>query len=76
VARKTRIVVGERRHFTVLFADVRFGATVHQYTGDGVMAVFGAPVAHQDHAVRACQIARRRPRSFRRSATSAKPGAG
>jgi adenylate cyclase len=32
----------------------RFGGTVRQFTGDGIMAVFGAPVALEDHAVRAC----------------------
>jgi class 3 adenylate cyclase len=35
----------------------RYGATVAQFTGDGVMAVFGAPVALEDHAVRACLAA-------------------
>jgi adenylate cyclase len=32
----------------------RFGGTAYQFTGDGIMAVFGAPVALEDHAVRAC----------------------
>ncbi len=46
------------RFFAIAAQEVqRFGGTVHQYTGDGVMAVFGAPVAHEDHAVRACQAA-------------------
>ncbi len=76
---------GERKHVTVLFADVkgsmelseqvdpevwhrilerffqilaegvhRFEGTVNQYTGDGIMALFGAPIAHEDHAQRAC----------------------
>jgi class 3 adenylate cyclase/tetratricopeptide (TPR) repeat protein len=76
---------GERKHVTVLFADVkssmeisesidpeewhrildrffqiladgvhRFEGTVNQYTGDGIMALFGAPIAHEDHAHRAC----------------------
>ena len=32
----------------------RFEGTINQYTGDGVMALFGAPIAHEDHAQRAC----------------------
>ena len=79
---------GERKHVTVLFADIK-GSTaliekldpeeaaqklgpaislmmdaVHQYEGtvnevrgDGIMALFGAPLAHEDHAVRACLAA-------------------
>jgi len=35
----------------------RFEGTVNQYTGDGVMALFGAPIAHEDHAQRACYAA-------------------
>src|SRR4029077_16080310 len=35
----------------------RYGATVEQFTGDGIMAVFGAPIALEDHALRACLAA-------------------
>jgi len=35
----------------------RYGSTVTQWTGDGIMAVFGAPAALEDHAVRACLAA-------------------
>jgi class 3 adenylate cyclase len=79
---------GERKHVTILFADVkgsmellaardpedaravldpvleamieavrRYGGTVNQVMGDGVMALFGAPIAVEDHAVRACYAA-------------------
>jgi class 3 adenylate cyclase len=79
---------GERKHVTVLFADVvgsteliqgldpeaaqallgpavsamieavhRFEGTVCRVMGDGIMALFGAPLAHEDHAARACYAA-------------------
>src|SRR5439155_10320859 len=35
----------------------RYEGTVNQVLGDGTMALFGAPVAHEDHAVRACYAA-------------------
>ena len=79
---------GERKHVTVLFADLRgsmelladrdpeearqlldpvlermmeavhrYEGTVNQVMGDGIMALFGAPLAHENHAVRACYAA-------------------
>jgi class 3 adenylate cyclase len=90
---------GERKHVTVLFADVkglmelaeqldpeewhrimdrflellaagvhRFEGTVNQYTGDGIMALFGAPVAHEDHGQRACYAALHLQHELRRYA--------
>jgi class 3 adenylate cyclase/tetratricopeptide (TPR) repeat protein len=35
----------------------RFEGTVNQVLGDGIMALFGAPIAHEDHALRACMAA-------------------
>ena len=37
----------------------RYEGTVNQLMGDGLMALFGAPIAHEDHAVRACHSALR-----------------
>jgi class 3 adenylate cyclase/tetratricopeptide (TPR) repeat protein len=46
------------RFFQILSDGVhRFEGTVNQYTGDGIMALFGAPIAHEDHAQRACYAA-------------------
>src|SRR5687767_6647693 len=87
---------GERKHVTVLFADLkgsmelladrdpeearqlldpviehmmeavhRYEGTVNQVMGDGVMALFGAPLAHEDHAVRACYAALRMQESVK-----------
>ncbi len=46
------------RFFQILTDGVhRFEGTINQYTGDGIMALFGAPIAHEDHAQRACYAA-------------------
>src|SRR6059058_1557012 len=90
---------GERKHVTVLFADLkgsmelladrdpeearrildpvlermmeavhRYEGTVNQVMGDGIMALFGAPLAHEDHAVRACYAALRMQESVKQYA--------
>ena len=69
------------RFFQILTDGVhRFEGTVNQYTGDGIMALFGAPIAHEDHAQRACYAAlhlrdalarlRRRAAAYRTGSTS------
>jgi class 3 adenylate cyclase/tetratricopeptide (TPR) repeat protein len=46
----------------------RYEGTVNQVMGDGIMALFGAPIAHEDHAVRACYAALRMQESAGRYA--------
>jgi class 3 adenylate cyclase/tetratricopeptide (TPR) repeat protein len=46
----------------------RYEGTVNQVMGDGIMALFGAPLAHEDHAVRACYAALRMQTSVQRYA--------
>src|ERR1700730_2809775 len=46
----------------------RYEGTVNQVMGDGIMALFGAPLAHEDHAVRACYAALRMQESVARYA--------
>src|SRR2546428_9098368 len=46
-------------HFFQILSDGvhRFEGTVNQFTGDGIMALFGAPIAHEDHGQRSCYAA-------------------
>ena len=53
----------------------RYEGTVNQVMGDGIMALFGAPVAHEDHAVRACYAALRMQDAVRRYAEELRRGA-
>jgi class 3 adenylate cyclase/tetratricopeptide (TPR) repeat protein len=54
----------------------RYEGTVNQVMGDGIMALFGAPLAHEDHAVRACYAAIRMQESVRKYAEDARRSHG
>lgn len=44
--------------FRILMEEIhRYEGTVNQFRGDGIMALFGAPIAHEDHAQRGCYAA-------------------
>ncbi len=51
----------------------RYEGTVNQVMGDGIMALFGAPLAHEDHAVRACYAALRMQESVAQYAEGVRP---
>ena len=71
-ARKILDAVVER----MMEAVHRYEGTVNQVMGDGIMALFGAPLAHEDHAVRACYAALRMQESVRRYAEEVRRSAG
>ena len=54
----------------------RYEGTVNQVMGDGIMALFGAPIAHEDHAVRACYAALQMQESVNRHAEEARRAHG
>jgi class 3 adenylate cyclase/tetratricopeptide (TPR) repeat protein len=54
----------------------RYEGTVNQVMGDGIMALFGAPLAHEDHAVRACFAALAIQSAIRRRNTQARAADG
>jgi class 3 adenylate cyclase len=54
----------------------RYEGTVNQVMGDGIMALFGAPLAHEDHGVRACYAALRMQASVKRYAEEVQRTAG
>jgi double zinc ribbon protein/adenylate/guanylate cyclase family protein len=51
----------------------RYEGTVDQVMGDGIMALFGAPIAHEDHAVRACYAALAMQEAIRRYSEDVRP---
>src|SRR5262249_19561891 len=54
----------------------RYEGTVNQVMGDGIMALFGAPLAHEDHAVRACYAALRMQDAVKRYAEGVRRSEG
>ncbi len=54
----------------------RYEGTVNQVMGDGIMALFGAPLAHEDHAVRACYAALRMQEAVARYAEGVRRAEG
>ena len=65
------------RLFRILAGGIhRYEGTINQYTGDGIMALFGAPIAHEDHAQRACAAALDLARELRALAEDVRHASG
>jgi class 3 adenylate cyclase/tetratricopeptide (TPR) repeat protein len=63
--------------FKILMDEIhRYEGTINQFTGDGVMALFGAPVSHEDHAQRACYAALSIQKAMDKYGTEVKKNAG
>jgi class 3 adenylate cyclase/tetratricopeptide (TPR) repeat protein len=54
----------------------RYEGTVNRVMGDGIMALFGAPIAHEDHAIRACYAALRMQETVKRYADEVQASQG
>ena len=54
----------------------RYEGTVNQVMGDGIMALFGAPLAHEDHATRGCYAALQMQESIKRYAEEVRQSLG
>jgi class 3 adenylate cyclase/tetratricopeptide (TPR) repeat protein len=61
---------------TMMEAVHRYEGTVNQVLGDGIMALFGAPLAHEDHAIRACYAALAMQAAMRRYAEAVRQSHG
>ena len=65
------------RAFELMLAEVhRYEGTVNQFLGDGIMALFGAPIAHEDHAQRAVHAAWGSARPWRAIRLNSRAGRG